>query len=204
MIRISKAPEPEWFAEWKKQKSQVHHLPPESHIENVKLRETLIDEQGSLCCYCGQGIDSGGSHIEHFRPRSKYPDLETEYGNMHASCESKSSCGTAKGDSFDEALCISSLEVEEGRFFYTLEGEVRPKDHSDEAAAYMIKILNLNAIALVGMRKELLTKVLPPGLMDGLSSDELQKLRSAYQERDAEPRFQAFRQVLTCYIDQQH
>jgi len=65
----------------------------------------------------------------------------------------------------------------------------------------MIEILKLNADLLIGKRKGLLTRVLPPELLDSLSLDELKKLRDAYQERDENNRCQEFRQVLTCYID---
>jgi uncharacterized protein (TIGR02646 family) len=211
MIRVCKAREPEWFSDWIKQKDQGHswkmredqdHPPlPKNAVKNSRVLEALIDEQGGLCCYCGKGIDTKGSHIEHFRPQSKYPDLATEYENIHASCESrsKSNCGHAKDNSFDESKCISPLDVDEGRFLYTLEGEIRPKDEGDARATYMIGLLKLDSPALREMRKELLTRVLPPELR--LSQDEIKKLRAVYQERDGNDRLQEFRQVLTCYID---
>jgi uncharacterized protein (TIGR02646 family) len=209
MIKIHKAPEPEWFPVWKKQSSRESHgrlSPPDTPVQKNRLMETLVDEQGGLCCYCGRDIgtspnpDPNSCHLEHFRPQSKYHDLATEYGNIHASCNSKLNCGHHKKDDFDEDNCISPLEVDEERFVYTLEGEVCPKDQNDEAVVYMIKILNLNHEALMNKRKNLLTifqSMSPPDL----SLDEIKKLRSSYQERDANHRHQAFRQVLTYYID---
>ena len=70
-----------------------------------------------------------------------------------------------------------------------------------QVCSSLIEILKLNTGALVGKRKELLTRVLPPELLDSLSWGELKKLRDAYQERDENDRYQEFRQVLTCYID---
>jgi uncharacterized protein (TIGR02646 family) len=202
MIRVCKAPEPEWFPDWKKQKEKGRRSTSDARVENSRLRDALIDEQGSLCCYCGQRIDTKESHIEHFRPQSKYPELDTDYGNMHASCESKSNCGQKKGDSFDEALCISPIEVEEGRFLYTLGGEICPKDQSDQAATYMIEILKLNASALVGRRREVLMTFLLPKLQRNASLEDLKNMRDTFQKRDVSRTYQAFRQVLTCYIDQ--
>jgi uncharacterized protein (TIGR02646 family) len=205
MIRIHKASEPECFPAWKKQKGHHGLPPPEPRVENNKLREALVDEQGGLCCYCGRGIDADpdpdGSHIEHFRPQARYPDLATEYGNIHASCNSKSNCGEAKGDGFDEDMCVSPMEVDEARFVYTLEGEVCPKDKGDLAATYMIEILKLNASVLVSKRKNVLTTNLPLELLRDASSDELKKMRAKYQERGRNSRCQEFRQVLTCFID---
>jgi uncharacterized protein (TIGR02646 family) len=205
MIKVLKAPEPVWFNDWKSQKIQNKHTPPDNPIENNKVLVALVSEQGGLCCYCGAKItpDAIGGHQEHFKPRRSYPELEYEYGNLHASCNSKFSCGIAKGERFDEGRCISPLDVEESRFIYTMEGEIHPRDLADAAAEYMIDILKLNARPLVGQRKLLLSKVVLPVVTGESAKDRLEKLRAAYQERDASDSCQEFRQVLTCYIGMQ-
>jgi uncharacterized protein (TIGR02646 family) len=205
MIKIVKSSEPEWFNDWKKQKNPKKNFPAETPIENIRVLITLVNEQGSICCYCGQKIapDISSSHQEHFKPRSAFPELEYEYGNLHASCNSRLSCGTAKADHFDKEKCISPTDVEEARFIYTLEGEIHPRDLGDSAAEYMIRILNLNTKSLVGQRKQILSVVLSPFTMNDSARCELKKLRAAYQERDANNFYQEFRQVLTCYIDMQ-
>ena len=71
-----------------------------------------------------------------------------------------------------------------------------------EKAKYMIELLKLNAGPLLGRRKTVLALVLPLDLLDDMSSDELEKLRSAYLERDENGCFQEFKQVLSRYIDQ--
>jgi uncharacterized protein (TIGR02646 family) len=213
MIRIIKNPEPDWLLKRKRHASprgkRSFSYDDLSDRERILLREALIEEQGGLCCYCGRRIDTDNSHNEHFRPQSSYPDLAVNYENLHASCirETKLNdilhCGHGKKDKFDETRCVSPLECDcEERFLYTLEGEILPKDKNDEKAKYMIELLKLNAGPLLGRRKTVLALVLPLDLLDDMSSDELEKLRSAYLERDENGCFQEFKQVLSRYIDQ--
>lgn len=53
-----------------------------------EIKNSLIDEQGGICCYCGTRIDRMDSVIEHFKPKAKnlFPELQLEYSNLLASC----------------------------------------------------------------------------------------------------------------------
>ena len=49
----------------------------------------LFAEQTGQCVYCGRRISLDRLrefHIEHFRPRSKYSELELDYANLFLSC----------------------------------------------------------------------------------------------------------------------
>ena len=50
------------------------------------LKETLIYEQGAICCYCGKRIEYHDSNIEHFLPKGKYVEKELDYNNLLSSC----------------------------------------------------------------------------------------------------------------------
>ena len=211
MIHIFKNQEPEFFRKWKKRKKASYADLSDSENKEIKdkLHEALLEEQGGLCCYCGMKIEFGGSHIEHFRPQSRYPNLDVMYDNLHTSCikyPKKGSivhCGHFKDDKFDENLCISPLEVDcEERFLYTLQGEIHPIDEHDKKADYMIKILNLNAPSLVGRRKNLLLTTLPPEFLDDTPLEKVQYYHTKYQERDSDGNYEDFRQVLSRYIEQ--
>lgn len=174
-----------------------------------RLHDALLEEQGELCCYCGRKITSDNSHIEHFRPQSRYPDRSVMYNNLYSSCIKYPSkgcirhCGHFKDDKFNERLCISPLDAGcEERFLYTLEGEIHPRNKHDRGAGYMIDILNLNAPPLTLSRKTLLLQTLPPEFLDTLFQEDLQNLRNKFQERDSYGDYQEFRQVLCRYIDQ--
>jgi uncharacterized protein (TIGR02646 family) len=209
MIRVFKGQEPEWLLNWKKQEISDWKALYANLREKDRLLETLLKGQGGLCCYCGREAKFENSHIEHFKPQSQYSHLEVDYDNLHASCikspapGSIKHCGHAKGDNFDENLFISPIDADcEKRFLYTLEGEIWSKDPSDKASEYMINTLNLNASPLVGRRKEVLTRTLSPELLNNISIEELQKLRTVYQERDLNGLYQEFRHVLSRYIDE--
>lgn len=53
-----------------------------------EIKNSLIAEQGGICCYCGTWIDRTNSMIEHFKPKDEdlFPELQLEYTNLLASC----------------------------------------------------------------------------------------------------------------------
>ena len=62
-------------------------MPPETKDE---VRNSLINEQGWLCCYCGKRIVPDHlSVIEHLLPKGipQFSHLQLEYGNLLCSCD---------------------------------------------------------------------------------------------------------------------
>ena len=77
-------------------------------------------------------------HIDHFLPRSKYPELECKYSNLVYSC---SFVNRAKSD--DEGSYLDPCDNDFNDFFYRDEhGNIYPEDSSSEAK-YMYKKLKL-------------------------------------------------------------
>lgn len=59
----------------------------DSYSKN-ELKETLINEQGAICCYCGKRIENDHrSVLEHLNPKSIYKDSTYDYTNLLASCD---------------------------------------------------------------------------------------------------------------------
>ena len=65
---------------------------------------------GERCAYCGDGDSIAGStrnfQVDHFAPKSKFPDLEFEYGNLMYACPY---CNRAKWDYWvgeDAKVCV--------------------------------------------------------------------------------------------------
>jgi phospho-2-dehydro-3-deoxyheptonate aldolase len=50
--------------------------------DEKNLRKILLDEQGYICCYCMSRINCENSKIEHFKPQSKYKELQLDYKNL--------------------------------------------------------------------------------------------------------------------------
>ncbi|MDO4551697.1 MAG: retron system putative HNH endonuclease [Planctomycetia bacterium] len=136
------------------------------------LGNSLRREQGYLCCYCEQEIVKGISHIEHFRPKSLFPQFSLTYTNLLASCngcgkKEDTSCGVKKRDIFFEEIVSPTDEKCEKRFIYTMDGQILPRDENDEYAWQTIAILGLNVPKLRRRREmvfqemEVLQELLP-------------------------------------------
>lgn len=61
-----------------------------------KLRFSVIAERESKCCACGATPKDGISlHVDHIKPRSKYPELALDPNNLQILCED---CNLGKSD----------------------------------------------------------------------------------------------------------
>lgn len=56
-------------------------------------QQPLVDKIGEFCSYCERWVSSG-IHIEHKKPKDKYPSLEFEWDNFLLAC---TNCNSAKG-----------------------------------------------------------------------------------------------------------
>jgi len=63
------------------------------------IREALSDMYQGLCCYCEVRVAPVSfEHIEHRKPKSKFPRDTYNWSNLHLVC---SQCNTEKGDKWD-------------------------------------------------------------------------------------------------------
>jgi uncharacterized protein (TIGR02646 family) len=123
--------------------------------EKTSVHDSLLEEQGFICCYCGQKINIDVSHIEHLKPRNKYPDLTLDYKNLIASCQGESEtpppipvhCGHKKAEWYEESLMVSPLEKNCADFFrYTDDGQILATNdpNKQQASKETIKRLALD------------------------------------------------------------
>ena len=161
MKQIGKGAEPQAFTAWKsvdKMADRPNWNRLRSPLKTV-IHESLGSEQGFICCYCESCIAVDGSHVEHFRPKEDYPELQLDYRNLLCSCLRERSsgdpvhCGHRKGSWFDEELLISPLQQDcESRFTFTADGEIHPRSDTDVAAATTIERLALDLPKLNALR----------------------------------------------------
>lgn len=212
MKRVIKQAEPASFAQWKAQ-ANADWQPTYDGLQNPQkrdLHESLLCEQGWVCCYCGRRIDLAHSHIEHFRPQEARPDLALDYANLHASCIRETSpglplhCGHAKGSDFDEARVVSPLDMDcERRFLYSLgDGRIYPTDREDEAAKFMLKVLQLDISFLRDRRAETLRRVFDDAFVTSASDEELSQLAEGFRTPDEAGRLDNFGHVVARYAEQ--
>lgn len=176
-----------------------------------ETKESLLKEQGWVCAFCGRKIDAGGSHIEHFLPRSEFPEHHLDYANFFASCgpsgekSAPQICGDAKGDWIptDPVNLIPSHLDCEKRFRYESNGAVNPVDPSDHHVSKAIKALNLNDNSLQLVRKSILA-----GLEAAIHAGEITAQNAAdeissWRARDADGRCKNFGHVAARYLEEE-
>lgn len=160
MKHIVKGSEPSSFQSWKKKNPRADWDDFSRTKTYQELRQCLIDEQAMFCCYCEIALrQNSDAHIEHFKPKSKYPAERFAYNNFFACCEYKDSCGRKKGSEYFDDL-ISPLDANcQSRFTYTGNGKIIPFNENDEYAQRTIEVLALNCKRL-RLQRESIIKIL--------------------------------------------
>lgn len=181
------------------------------------VKESLVNEQGYICCYCQKAIEiSPKTIIEHFMPREYYRQLSLEYGNLFASCDGGQGeralrddsgrrinklypehCDSKKGS---RILPMSPLKADcETYFKYKDTGEICPHD-SDELsekhlkATECIRLLNLDNTVLRNLRKAEFDGYI------GWSQDELaREIEKLKQKKDG--RYYNFATAIIYYLE---
>lgn len=143
------------------------------------LSDLLANEQYGLCAYSEINTEHYdlGSHIEHVKPKSRYPEKTFDYQNLILSALSSSDLktfderdekstfgGHHKQSQYDETLFVSCLTDNSSDYFvYLLNGKVEPKntlsEHDKDRAKYTIGLLNLNSPFLVTERRRWLDEL---------------------------------------------
>ena len=189
MKHIIKQGSPEAFEQWKADFLATHGRKPTYSDfrggEKHTLKYHLIQEQGSICCYCMKFIEFD-CHIEHFIPCSSTArdghSLDLSYENLLASCngehDDRSSCGHYKG-AMDYELLLSPVEggIEE-LFQYDILGNIKGVSTS---AIETIAWLNLNSFELKRHRK---TAIRVSGHSDDDDAVQKEFLMTLYANRD--------------------
>jgi len=146
-----------------------HRLKANANYDNYsdkdKLRESLLKEQGYICCYCMSRIKLDEMKIEHWQPQTKYTSRQLDYRNLLGACMGNQGarpqnqhCDTRKGDS---EITINPTEGGkncENLIRYRPDGEVYSTDESINRD--LNETLNLNLEFLKKNRKVALDVVL--------------------------------------------
>lgn len=65
-----------------------------------ELRADAFIKYGRHCCLCGRGVEHGiVLHVDHIKPRSKYPHLELDLDNLQILCED---CNLGKSNRYED------------------------------------------------------------------------------------------------------
>ena len=217
MKRITKARTPSALTQWMRNQKGIN-LTYGDLSGNVKqiVLNSLLKEQGWICCYTGLRINEDGSHIEHLYPQTLcrkepgQPGLygakrDVDYTNLLAAYPAETRKGetgcpygaVVRKDWYDAQSFVHPLRPDcETQFMYTLDGEIKPADGNPNGPAAMtIEELCLNHGILVQQRKAAIDALLFDD-QTPLSKAQLEKINKTIFDRDQNGQFTQFCFVL--------
>ena len=173
MKQVNKSAEPNSMVQHRAtQHSTYANIPPAT---KEALRQSLLAEQGHICCYCMKRIpektetDGRVSYemkVEHFQCQDNYGGLQLTYTNLFGACTGNEgkpkklqTCDTKKGNSELTINPISNPPVCETLFKYNADGEISSSNDSAEIDRQLNDILNLNMQTLKDGRSEIYLEV---------------------------------------------
>ena len=166
MLKIDKNDEPKFFTEFKKKSNPKSWKDFDFEIKG-KLKEYMLENEQKIdgnyfCPYCERQISVEKSQIEHIKPKDKFPKLFHNYSNFLTGCLENQSCGSIKGNRWDDKFINPVENNPEDYFEYSIStGEIIPKYKTGikyEMAIRTIDILNLNQKKLCESRRILILR----------------------------------------------
>lgn len=172
-----------------------------------ELKTKMLQDQGGLCCYCGQVLKylkTPPFIVEHVFPKERCRELAGEYENLLLSCRPTDEeeedridvhdngkkfwhCDKRKGNN---TITYTPLQPDcSSHFIYYESGEVHG---CDEHAQEDVKTLGLNCEYLKRRRKEAIFAVLYDEDGQLLPNDILEKYLSVVMERKADNTLREF------------
>lgn len=134
-----------------------------------ELRQSLLSEQGHICCYCMKRIPEHTSpymKVEHFKCQDIFGAMQLTYTNLFGACTGnegqpkiKQTCDTKKGNAELTISPISTLPICETLFKYNAEGEISSITDNSDVNRQLNEVLNLNMQTLKDGRSEIYLEV---------------------------------------------
>ena len=202
----NKGPEPDELRGWKADQRAAGVEPAYDDLQHPQkgaVVNALFVEQTGQCVYCGRRISLAVQrhHIDHFRPRRTYCELQLAYANLFLSCGPegdhgpRQTCGRHKDHWFEEDCHIAPAPDScSERFGFRASGEI-VGDGTAEAHK-MISVLNLNHPELEAERRDLID-ALESELEGGTPPHEL---RAAFLQQDRDGARPGFANVALGYL----
>lgn len=206
MKYIHKNPEPVELRRYRQKANASYEGLRSKRTLYQKVKQSLVEEQGFICCYCGRRILGGtDSQIEHIFAKGTpvYEEMQLDYEtNLVACCDGgkkeRQTDSIRREDIYCEAkkgniiLPINPLNPDcEKKFIFAEDGEVFGVSKDAEVT---IKILNLNSPVIKTMRKYAIDSyaLFPPTDWEA----EIKRLRT----KNESGQYQEFCFVLESYI----
>lgn len=164
-----------------------------SHYRNDFVRSALIKSSFGKCAFCECIPSEGGNvEIEHFKPKSIYPDLTFEWINFLPSCRK---CNGSK-DSHDTGAepIINPYDTDPKDVFYFKDIEIKAIESPlKESADKTIEVCGLNTVRLWKPRAEILVSL---RIFSRAIEEALEELENADTERKKINRVKKLREAV--------
>jgi uncharacterized protein (TIGR02646 family) len=167
MKQIIKTAEPQSLVRHRaKQHSNFDNIPFDTKLE---LKESLLSEQGYICCYCMRRIPENiypYMKVEHYKCQDFHEDLQLNYKNLLGACIGNEgqpnriqTCDSKKGNKELTINLLTNTPRCETLFKYNAEGEIMSIDDNSEVNRQLTEVLNLNMQSLKDGRREVYLEV---------------------------------------------
>ena len=168
------------------------------------LRKILLENQGYICCYCMSRINCQNSKIEHFKPQTKYRELQLSYKNLFVACKGgegskEQFCDTKKGDK--ELNKINLLENIESFIKYKKSFEsVTIYSDDKQIDLDLNEILNLNSSILQKNRKAKLDEVLKKLKMRNFDKNYIKQTFRYFENKNKKGQYSEFSEMVLFFL----
>jgi uncharacterized protein (TIGR02646 family) len=164
-----------------------------SFYRNDAVRDGLIKSSEGKCAFCECIPSEGGNiEIEHFKPKSEYPELTFEWDNFLPSCRK---CNGSKG-THDTGLepIINPYDIDPKSLFHFDDIEIKASNTDMKAMAEKtIEVCNLNTLRLWKPRAEILISL---RIFAKSIEEAINELASADTTRKKEIRINKLREAI--------
>jgi uncharacterized protein (TIGR02646 family) len=115
-------------------------------------KEALRKSTSGKCMYCESKIEHiSSAHVEHIKPKAKFPEFKFVWENLGFSCEN---CNKKKGDKYDEDTPFFDPYNENPEDYIVFLAYYVYPNQGSERGEYTIKEIDLNRSDLVDRRKD--------------------------------------------------
>ncbi len=164
-----------------------------SFYRNDAVRDGLIKSSFGKCAFCECIPSEGGNiEIEHFKPKSKYPELTFEWDNFLPSCRK---CNGSK-DSHDTGVepIINPYDIDPKDAFYFNDIEIRASNSNlKKQAEKTIEVCGLNTVRLWKPRADILISL---RIFSRSIEEATEELANADTDRKRDNRIKKLREAI--------
>jgi len=186
------------------------HADYDNYVEKDDLRDSLLEEQGHICCYCMQRISINQMKIEHRKSQSQYPELQLNYCNLLGACKGNDGepkhlprhCDTSKGEQEITINPVDKLKNCEKLIKYRNNGRIYSDDPVIDKELNKIMILNTQTLvnnreAIIDQIKEDITRI--KGKTAAWPISEVKKKIQQY-ESQTDGKYKPYCQVVVYFL----